>query len=516
MKKRRPNLQKIKHSGYDIMEESQEWEVERMAAEKDKKRDFLSRMMELLEIEGNEASVREEDLYEACKKLKKERDTYYLAMDNCTDSFHVTDENGTILFINKAFERRSKYRKEEIIGKHVTDMEQAGIYRPSAVRIALKEKRRITMVQNGPGGNAIVTATPVENGEGSLVLCVSNARFVDELTLLDKYYSQKGQTKQGDYKGKKLISKDEAMTKLYEFAKQIAGADSSVLITGETGTGKSRIARYIHDNSAREGKKFIELNCAAIPENLIESELFGYESGAFTGAKKGGKPGLFELAEGGTLFLDEIGDMPLPLQAKLLHAIQNRTITRIGGTSEKSIDVRIITATNKNLEKLVEDGQFRSDLYYRINVVPLHMPALRERKKDIRELGRFFLEFFNTKYRRETAITDDAMELLSHYRWPGNIRELENMMERLVVTNRTGVIAEEDLPNNIKIMTDVMREDIVVNRMLPLKEALEKVERKLVEMAFEENGSTYKAAQALGISQSGASRKFLKYMKKEK
>lgn len=486
-----------------------------MFSEKGKNEEFRRRMLELLELDQKGEAPSLEDVYEACRNLKKERDTYYLAMDNCTDSFHVTDQEGTILFINKTFERRSKFAKNDIIGKNVKDMEKTGIYRPSAVRIALKEQRQLTMVQGGPGGDAIVTATPVKDREGNLILCVSNARFIDELSLLDKYYSHKAKSAQSDYQEKKLISEDETMIKLYDFAKQIAGADSSVLITGETGTGKSMIARYIHSSSLRSKKKFIELNCAAIPENLIESELFGYESGAFTGAKKGGKPGLFELAEGGTLFLDEIGDMPLNLQAKLLHAIQNRTITRIGGTLEKTIDVRIITATNKDLEKLVEEGQFRSDLYYRINVVPLHMPALRERKKDIQALGRAFLSMFNEKYSRQTAITDEAMEVLSSYRWPGNIRELENMMERLVVTSRTGVIAEEDLPHNVRIMTDVMREDVVINKLIPLKDALEKVEKQLVQMAFSEHQTTYKAAQALGISQSGASRKYLKYLKED-
>lgn len=486
-----------------------------MFSEKEKNDRFRRRMLELLELDQKDGDVSLEDMYEACRKLKKERDTYYLAMDNCTDSFHVTDQDGTILFINKTFERRSKFSKDDIIGKSVKDMEKTGIYRPSAVRIALKEQRQLTMVQSGPGGDAIVTATPIKDREGNLILCVSNARFIDELSLLDKYYNHKSNASQSDYQKKKLVSEDEAMIKLYDFAKQIAGADSSVLITGETGTGKSMIARYIHSSSLRSEKKFIELNCAAIPENLMESELFGYESGAFTGAKKGGKPGLFELAEGGTLFLDEIGDMPLNLQAKLLHAIQNRTITRIGGTIEKTIDVRIITATNKDLEKLVEEGLFRNDLYYRINVVPLHMPALRERKKDIQVLGRAFLALFNERYSRETAITDEAMEVLSSYRWPGNIRELENMMERLVVTSRTGVIAETDLPHNVRIMTDVMREDIVINKLIPLKEALEKVEKQLVQMAFNEHQTTYRAAQALGISQSGASRKYLKYLKED-
>lgn len=488
-----------------------------MVMEQKKLGEFQKQMTRLLELEpdqeGDAASL--EAIYEACKELKRERDIYYLAMDNCNDSFHVTNEKGDILFINRSFEQRSSMKKEDVLGRNVIDMEHEGIYRPSAVRIALKEKRKLTMVQGGPGGDAIVTVTPITNADGGVILCVSNARFMDELELLDKYYKQKANGTRNDYREKTLVFKDESMIKLYDFSRQIARADSSVLITGETGTGKSMIARYIHENSSRAGKKFVELNCAAIPENLMESELFGYESGAFTGAKKGGKPGLFELSDGGTLFLDEIGDMPLALQVKLLHAIQTRVITRIGGTSEKHVDVRIITATNRNLEKLVEDGLFRSDLYYRINVVPLHMPALRERGKDIKELARSFLDFFNQKYGRNVAITEAAMELLCHYRWPGNIRELENMMERLVVTDRNGVIVEEDMPNNVKIMTDVIREDVVVNRIIPLKEALEKVEKQLVEMAFKEKGSSYKAAEALEISQSGASRKYLKYVKRK-
>ncbi len=475
--------------------------------ENNRYQDVMNRLGQLLDVEMNDL----EAIYEACEKLKKERDIYFLAMDNCMDSFHVTNGEGEILFINKTFERRSKASKEDIIGKHVMDMEEKGIYRPSAVRIALRENRTITMVQGGPGGDAIVTATPIKDQNGKLIMCVSNARFIDELSLLDKYYKAKNKT--ADYKEKTLVSKSPVMEGLYESAQQVAKADSSILITGETGTGKSMIAKYIHDNSLRAKGKFIELNCAAIPENLIESELFGYESGAFTGAKKGGKPGLFEMANGGSLFLDEIGDMPLNLQVKLLSAIQNRTITRIGGTGEKPVDVRIITATNKDLEKLVEDGLFRSDLYYRINVVPLHMPALRERKEDINELIKSFLEVFNSRYNTQVEIVDKALEMLNMYRWPGNIRELENLVERLVVTNRTGVIDEESLPNNIKIMTDGEQEDIRVNRLVPLQEAMEKVESQLVKMAFEQYGSTYKAAEALGISQSGASRKHLKYVK---
>lgn len=481
-----------------------------MSTEKLECRQLIDKLAELLEINKD---FELEDIYQACKKTKEERDTYFLAMDNCLDSFHVTDQTGRVIFINKTFERRSKTSKDFIIGKSVAEMEKLGFYRPSAVRIALREGRPVTMVQAGKGGDAIVTATPIKDGEGNIVMCVSNARFTDELELLDKYY--KGKEKPSDYGIKTLVFKSPEVAKLYESARQVAKADSSILITGETGTGKSMLARYIHDNSPRRKGNFIELNCAAIPENLIESELFGYESGAFTGAKKGGKPGLFEMANEGTLFLDEIGDMPLNLQVKLLHAIQNRTITRIGGTAEKPVNVRIITATNKNLEKRIEEGLFRSDLYYRINVVPLYMPALRERKEDISELVKSFLQTFNSRYGSQVEIVEKALEVLNEYRWPGNIRELENLIERLVVTNRTGVVDEESLPNNIKIMTDGPQEDIQVNRLLPLHEAMERVEAQLIDMAFKEHQSTYKAARALGISQSGASRKYLKY-KKEK
>ncbi len=450
-----------------------------------------------------------DEIYEACAALKHERDIYHMAIDNCVDSFHIADGNGNVVFVNKSFEKRTRVKREAVIGKNVRQMP----YKPSGVALALKEKRQVSIIQGGPGGDAVVTVTPVKDENGDIIICVSNARFIDELTLMDRYYGKKNEQEKNEDKGKRLVFKDKSMVKLYEFAGRIAAADSGVLITGETGTGKSMIARYIHENSPRSKERFIELNCAAIPENLIESELFGYEAGAFTGARKGGKPGLFELADGGTLFLDEIGDMPMSLQPKLLAAIQNRTIMRVGGVAEKPVDVRIITATNKNLEKLVEEDLFRSDLYYRINIVPLHMPALRERKDDINNLIQFFLDLFNKRYLREVVIDEDAVALLNRYRWPGNIRELENMMERLVVTSKSGIITEEDLPSNIKIMTEDLKDDIKVNRIMPLGDAMEIVEKQLVQMAFAEGSSTYEAARILGISQSGASRKYLKYVK---
>lgn len=478
--------------------------------------DQLVQMLAELYGMNDHEQVELDQIYDKCVQTKEQRDLYYLAMDNCAGSFNVTDGAGKILFVNKTFEEKCNCTKDEIIGKTLEDMEKSELYRPSAALIAIHEKKKLTMIQGGVGGNAIVTATPLCDSSGSPYMCVSNARFFDEINILASYFDEMGKEQSSDYvdyDSKQIAYADETVLALYRFAKQIATTDSSIMITGETGTGKTMLAKFIHENSNRSDGKFVHVNCAAIPENLIESELFGYESGAFTDAKKGGKPGMFELASGGTLFLDEIGDMPLSLQPKILASLQEKKVIRLGGIEEISVDVRIISATNKNLGNMMNDGLFRSDLYYRLNVVPLYMPALRERKADITAMIHSFISLYSHKYDRNVSITDSALDMLNHYQWPGNIRELENMIERLVITNRTGIISENDLPDNIKIITENSYQDIVVNRLVPLNEAMEQVEKKLVEMAYKNGTSTYKAARILGISQSSASRKYIKYIK---
>jgi len=302
------------------------------------------------------------------------------------------------------------------------------------------------------------------------------------------------------------------MKKIIELSTRVARVDSTVLITGESGVGKEIIAKLIHRASKRSSGPLIRINCGAIPENLLESELFGYESGAFTGARKDGKPGMFELAEGGTLFLDEIGEMPFSLQVKLLRVLQEREIVRVGGTKPTKVDVRIVTATNSNLEEMVANGTFREDLYYRLNVVNIAIPPLRERVDDIPHLALHFIKKFNTKYNMNKKMTLEAIDRLCQYSWPGNVRELENLIERLVVMVREEEIGVQHLPDSLQGRTEVDKGNVVsISEIVPLKKALEEVEKQLLSKALHKYGSTRKVAKVLGINQSTVVRKANRY-----
>lgn len=266
-----------------------------------------------------------------------------------------------------------------------------------------------------------------------------------------------------------VISNDENYRRILDQAKIVAGTDATVLIRGENGCGKEVLANYIHRNSERADKKMVIVNCAAIPEQLIESELFGYEEGTFTGAKKGGKIGKFELADGGTIFLDEIGDMPYSMQAKLLRVLQEGEIEKIGRQKGIPVDVRVIAATNQPLEQLIEEKKFRMDLFYRLNVISLTIPPLAQRKKDIVELTNQFLQTFNQKYHKELSIDGRIMETLLNYNWPGNVRELRNCIESSVIICNKDQITFRDLPQYLQ---DMKKEE-VVNMEVPASPANE-------------------------------------------
>lgn len=301
------------------------------------------------------------------------------------------------------------------------------------------------------------------------------------------------------------------MGRMLQLASRVAPVNTTVLILGESGVGKEVVARFIHRTSPRREGPFVNINCGAIPANLLESELFGYEAGAFTGARREGKPGMIEVASGGTLFLDEISELPGDLQVKLLQVIQERRLTRVGGVKAVAVDIRIIAATNRDLAGMVGRGEFRADLFYRLNVVPITIPPLREREDDIIPLIYHFLEKFNRAHGFRKTMTEEAREALTRYSWPGNVRELENLIERLVVTVEGDQISAGDLPRHVRDDGGRGRGKVVVGGIMPLRQAIEEVERQIIERALAEKRSTYSMAKILGVNQSTVVRKIRKY-----
>ncbi|MED3647821.1 sigma-54-dependent Fis family transcriptional regulator [Halalkalibacterium halodurans] len=428
------------------------------------------------------------------------------------DEIFVTDADGIVVKVNSRCEENYRLSADEMVGKHVKDLEKVGVFYPSATLEVIETYRPLELLQQTRSGRYLhVRSRPIFDRDGQLTRVVSYSRDLTELTYLKrKIEEMEGQL--ASYKRELgdpvtlegIVSKSEQMTRLMELIHRVAKVDSTVLVLGETGVGKSKIVKLIHELSDRENQRFYEINCAAIPEQLIESELFGYEAGAFTGASRHGKKGLFELANGGTLFLDEIAEMPLHLQGKLLQVLQEKSFRPIGGQAMQLVDVRVIAATNQELEQMVEQGQFRRDLFYRLQVIPVHIAPLRERKEDILPLVYYFLDHYNNRYGRDVKLSPKALDALYSYHWPGNVRELENLMERLVVTSDQMVVAE-DLPFHTESMPATIEGR-------SLKELLEETERAIIRDGYASHQSSYKLAEALKISQSSAIRKIKKYI----
>ncbi|MGB3960442.1 MAG: sigma 54-interacting transcriptional regulator, partial [bacterium] len=432
-------------------------------------------------------------------------------MDSAEDLMCISDGSGAKLRISPSAEKLYGTAAQELVGKNVRDLERNGIYFPSATRLAIEKKARVTVTQVTKSDRKLmVTANPIINGAGEIVRVVSISKDITDLhqleqelentkEMMEKYEKELSELRKVNLDDYEIIGNSKAMQGLLQLATKVAAVDSTVLILGESGVGKELVAKLIHGESKRRDGPFIKINCGAIPETLLESELFGYDKGAFTGANREGKPGLMELAHKGTLFLDEIAELPLNLQVKLLRVLQEQEIVRVGGVKPIKVDIRIITATNRDIEQMVEEGTFRRDLYYRLNVVPIPVPPLRERREDIPALVHHFLQRFSQKYSRSRQITTEAMELLFNYSWPGNVRELENIIERIVVTSDSSQITVDDLPAELQ-HGDRKTKKVVVNGIIPLKMATEAVEEQLIRRAMERYKSTYKAARALGIN----------------
>jgi PAS domain S-box-containing protein len=448
------------------------------------------------------------------------------------DGIYVTDGRGNTLKVNPGSERNFGLSADQLIGRNVVDLENEGVFKPSVVQKVLKEQKRITLYQETIVGKVtMATGNPIFDDDGRIIRVICNSRDITELTLLKKrlrqneeivqrYETELLELRQKETKIDGFIVNSEKMKNVLNLIIKISAVDSNVILTGESGTGKDVVSRAIHTYSNRNIKPFIKVNCGAIPDNLLESELFGYDSGAFTGAKKGGKPGYFELADKGTLFLDEIGELPFSLQAKLLQAIQEKVIQRVGGTRSIKVDFRLIAATNKDLAEMVKKGEFREDLYYRLNVIPVQLPPLRDRKEEIPFLIKYFLNKFNSQYNMEKTIKTNALTMLLNYHWPGNVRQLQNVMERLIILSDGSTISPEDILNilgdqfnmsHLSTQEVSASEDFLgqftghseeMGNGYDLKQELKQIEKKLIKDAINKCKTTRKTAEFLGLSQS--------------
>ena len=478
---------------------------------------------------GVVASFQETAVFE---KIAKKFEFYQLQnrelnaiFESVSDGIWVCDGNGIVLNINEASEKINEIRKEEVVGRSVYDLVEEGMYDESSVVMVLEQKKQVSIVQEIKRikKKALVTATPVFNEQGDISLVVVNARDMTQLNnmkaQLEKSLQESDKLKETlkeinllEVSRKNVIGESETFQSVLKVALKLAQMEvSNILLLGESGTGKGLMAKFIHRCSRRHEKSFIQINCAAVPESLLEAELFGYEKGAFTGAQEDGKVGLIELSHGGTLFLDEIGELPLALQSKLLKYFDDNEVMRIGGLKSKKVDCTIIVATNRDLGTQVKKKRFRKDLFYRINTFTVSVPPLRERPEDIFDLVNYYLTTYNQQFNTNKRIGPTALEKLQRYPFPGNVRELKNIIKKGVVLSESNHL-DDYLMNGLPMIQQSRKTaPLIGGRAINLRHELLAYEKEILLEVMQENKTTRKIAEKLNINHSTVVRKLKKH-----
>lgn len=454
------------------------------------------------------------------------KDFILSVLENSYDGIYITDKNSITIYVNKAYENLTGHKRSEYVGKHMDDLIKAGIMKVHITRDVIASKKSVTTREELISGkNVLITGNPIFNNSNEIIAVVTNVRDISKIISLEK---KERLAKEVISRYKKqffdtstmrnIVCESANTISVFNFAAKVAPKDSTVLLTGETGVGKEVVAKYIHYNSLRKDNNYIKINCGAIPENLLESELFGYVGGAFTGADPNGKPGLFELADNGTLFLDEIGELPLNLQSSLLRVLQDGEVTRVGSTKTRKVAVRIIAATNRNLKQMIQEKTFREDLYYRLNVISINIPPLRERRDDIPPLAELFIERLNKKYNTKKQVSDTFLLELMSMSWPGNVRELSNFVERQYILSESDILTSiHDTTNNKKndtyqdIQNSISSAAAEDPDSLNMDKVVSSIEAALIKTSLKKSSNTKEAAKLLGISQPTFSRKYNKY-----
>lgn len=446
-------------------------------------------------------------------------------LDTLSDGVYITDQAGLTLHVNAMYEKLTGLKRDDIVGRNVRDLKDQGVFNIILNPEVVRTGKPVTQVQtNMHELRLVLSGYPLFDEIGNVALVVTYARDItiisnmkDQIAqqqeLIEKYHTNLDYLTRQKIQKAPLVITSEEMQRVVSTLRLVASTDITVLLLGETGVGKDVLARHVHERSGRSGQPFFKVDCSSIPETLIESELFGYAPGAFSGALAKGKLGFFEMADKGTLLLDEIGELPLNMQSRLLRVLQDQEIVRLGSTSARKVDVRIIAATNRDLAEEVSNGNFRSDLYYRLRVSVITVPPLRERAADILPLARHFLDKFCSRYRKIKSFSPSVEKAMLAYHWPGNIRELENLILSLIITSERNVIELNDLPSSM--LSECGPGQTSLGALegsenfegRTLKEIMADIERDVIRNALKKHGSVAKVARIFGVNRTTIFRK---------